>query len=414
MKGRTAKTLKNIGIAVVCLCVLAYSVFHVASLFSEEIGTIVVGPTTEKTTTTLTGYIFRDATLIYPSVYSGAVDYLVDDGEKVSAGTKLATVYSQGNWEQIKDTLTLLDEQIALLENTTESKPSVSAITELRRKASDAYYSIMKQLSSGTDIALDAQKKKMLVALNSISLLTEEDFEISSTLASLKQSRAELLGAGGDKETVYTSKSGYFYTGVDGYEQVFSGAAARELTREELIKLFNSHKESAGARGSIGKISYDSRWYFAAEIDAEVAEQFAEGDKYTVEFTSGGFFEIDMTVYRLLTDAEKGSAVMVLSSNVLPENFNFRRQTAKIVTDSVSGIYVPRAAVHKEGYSNVVYVLKGSVVQRRYIDIIYKGVDYYIVREFVTVDEEDDRIYLSSNEMLIVKGSNLFDGRILG
>ena len=45
---------------------------------------------------------------------------------------------------------------------------------------------------------------------------------------------------------------------------------------------------------------------------------------------------------------------------------------------------------------------------------LYKGVDYYIVREFVTVDEEDDRIYLSSNEMLIVKGSNLFDGRILG
>ena len=414
MKGSTAKTLKNIGIAVVCLCVLAYSVFHVSSLFSEEIGTIVVGPTTEKKTTTLSGYIFRDATLIYPSAYSGAVDYLVEDGEKVSAGTKLASVYSEGNWAQIKDTLTAIDEQIALLEATTESKPSVSAITELRRKASDSYYAIMKQLSSGTDLALDAQKKKMLEALNTVALLTDDEFEISTTLASLKEARAELLKAGGAQEPIYTEKSGYFYTGVDGYEEVFSGAVAREYSREELIKLFNSHKESTKAKRSIGKMSYDSRWYFAAEIDDKTAEQFAPGDKYTVEFTSGGSFEIKMTVERLLGSETEGSVVIVLSSNVLPESFNFRRQTAKIVTDSVSGIYVPRTAVYKEGYSDVVYVLKGSVVQRRYIDIIYEGVDYYIVEEFVNADEDDERIYLSSNEMLIVKGSNLFDGRILG
>ena len=414
MKGSTAKMLKNIGIAVVCLCVFAYSVFHVSSLFSEEIGTIVVGPTTEKTATTLNGYIFRDATLVYPTVYSGAVDYLVEDGEKVSAGTKLATVYSEGQSTEIKDTLALLDEQISLLESTTDSKPSVSAITELRHKASDAYYSIMKQLSGGSDIAFDAQQKKLLVALNSISLLTEEDFAIDSTLAELKATRAELLGAGGSSEAVSTIKSGYFYTAVDGYEESFSGVAARELTYDGFVRLFDYHKESAAARKSIGKMSYDSRWYFASQIEASAAEQFAEGQTYIVEFTSGGYFEIQMTVDRLLVSADGENVVMVLSSNILPENFNFRRQTARIVTDSVSGIYVPASAVHRENYSDVVYVLKGSVVQRRYVDIIYEGVDYYIVKEFVNVDEGDDRIYLSSNEQLIVKGSNLFDGRILG
>ena len=414
MKGSTAKILKNIGIAVVCLCVFAYSVFHVSSLFSEEIGTIVVGPTTEKTFTTLNGYIFRDATLVYPSRYSGAVDYLVENGEKVSAGTKLATVYAEGQSTEIKDTLALLDEQIALLESTTEAKPSVSAITELRHKASDAYYSIMKQLSGGSDIAIDAQQKKLLVALNSIAFITEDDFAIDATLLELKSVRAELLGAGGDSETVSTAKSGYFYTGVDGYEETFSGAAARELTREDFMRIFDSHKESAAARKSIGKMSYDSTWYFATEMEAKTAVQFAEGQTYTVEFTSGGFFEIEMTVDRLLVGEEDENVVMVLSSNVLPENFNFRRQTARIVTDSISGIYVPATAVHRENYSDVVYVLKGSVVQRRYVDIIYEGVDYYIVREFVSTDEEDDRIYLSSNEQLIVKGSNLFDGRILG
>ena len=406
------KMLKNIGIAIVCLCVLAYSVFHVSSLFSEEIGTIVVGPTTEKTTTTLNGYVFRDATLVYPTTYSGTVDYLVKNGEKVSVGSNLATVYSQGSSVSAKDTLAMLDEQIALLESTTAQKPSVSELTELRKTASDTYYSIMKQLQSGTDIALSAQQKKLLVALNSIAILDVEGFSIEQTLASLKASRAEIIGAGGESETVSTTKSGYFYTSVDGYEEAFSGRAALELDREGFLELFASPKLSS-VSGSIGKMSYDSSWYFAAELDKKTAEKFAVGEVYTVEFTSGGYFEVRMTVERILVGAEKERAVMVLSSNNLPENFNFRQQTARIVTDSVSGIYIPESAVYRNSYGEeIVYILEGSVVQLRYIDVIYKGSDYYIARE--NVDKNDGRNYLTSNEQLIVKGSNLFDGRILG
>ena len=158
MTGRRVRILKNIGIAVVCLCIFSYAVFHISSLFAEEIGTIVVGPTTENKTVSLSGYIFRDATLVYPSQYGGAVDYLVSDGEKVSAGSKIAKVYAEGGSPEAKDIIAVLDEQIALLDETTEQRLSVSQITELRKKASDAYYSIMKQLASGTDIAFDAER----------------------------------------------------------------------------------------------------------------------------------------------------------------------------------------------------------------------------------------------------------------
>ena len=158
-------------------------------------------------------------------------------------------------------------------------------------------------------------------------------------------------------------------------------------------------------------MSYNSTWYFAAEVDALEAAQFLEGQRYTVEFTSGGQFEVRMTVERVLVDEGEKTAVIVLSTNILPDGFDFRRQTAKIVVSSISGIYVPRAAVRREGFERVVYILKGSVVRMRHIDIIYEGSDYYIVRENV---EDDEKNYLSSNELLIVKGSKLFDGRILG
>ena len=411
MKGRKWEILKNIGIAVVCLCVVSYCVFHLSSFFDEEIGTIVVGPTTEKTVTTLSGYVFRDAQLVYPENYDGAVDYLVRDGEKVSAGTKLAVVYAEGGDSSVNDIITVLDEQIDLLQKTTEQRVSVSSITSLRKSASDAYYAIMKQLAAGRDIAFSSEQEKLLVTLNSIAKITDEEFSIKDTLDALVKTRTELLGAGGESETVETEKSGYFYTSVDGYESSFTGEAAQKLDRKGFLSLFESPRASESANKSIGKMSYNSTWYFAAEVDALESAQFLEGQRYTVEFTSGGQFEVRMTVERVLVDEGEKTAVIVLSTNILPDGFNFRRQTAKIVVSSISGIYVPRAAVRREGFERVVYILKGSVVRMRHIDIIYEGSDYYIVRENV---EDDEKNYLSSNELLIVKGSKLFDGRILG
>lgn len=413
MKHGAKKIWKNIGIAVVCLCVFSYAVFHVASLFSEEIGTIVVGPTTERKTTKLSGYIFRDAELVYPENYNGAVDYLVENGEKVSAKSELATVYSEGSSADIKGLLAVIDEQLALLRGTTDDVPPVSRLTSLRKSASDAYYSIMKQLSSGSDFTIDANKKKLLVSLNSIAAITDEDFKIKDTLAELESIRAEMLSAGGDSEEISTERSGYFYTTVDGYEDTFSGIAAEKLTRNELLELFEDPLPDPSSTESIGKMSYNSTWYFAAKIGADEAKTFSEGQKYVVEFTSGGHFEIDMTVYRTLVDEGEENAVIVFRSDVLPENFNFRRQTANVITSTVSGIYVPKSAVHRENFERVVYILKGSVVRLRHIDVVYEGADYYIVREDAGA-EDDDRIYLKSNEQLVVRGSNLFDGRILG
>ena len=57
------------------------------------------------------------------------------------------------------------------------------------------------------------------------------------------------------------------------------------------------------------------------------------------------------------------------------------------------------------------YILRGSVVQFRYIDIVYEGSDYYLVKQ----DSEDDgdRKYLRENDMIILNTTNLFEGRIL-
>ncbi len=411
MREKKGTVLKNIGIAVVCLCVLSYAVFHISSLFSEEIGVIVVGPITEEKSVSFDGYIFRDSTLINSS-YSGAVDYAVFDGEKVAVGDPLATVYQEGNTANIRDVLSILDEQIALLKKSTDDKPSVSELSGLKASAADAYYAMMKDIASADLSSISSDKQKLLVSLNSIAMLTKEDFAITQMLDELTKKRQELLMAGGESEEITTSLSGYFYTGVDGFEESFSADAAKTLDAEGFRKIFSEPDFSAVANNCIGKMSYDSTWYFATEIDKYNSLYFSEGSAYKVNFTGGGGFAVNMTVDRILPSAETGGAVVVFKTNVIPEGFGFeRKQTAKVTIDSVSGIYVPMSSVHRVNYENVVYILSGSVVQLRNIEIIYEGADYYIVKDGTGADE--DKIYLKSNEQLVVSGSGLFDGRIL-
>ena len=80
--------------------------------------------------------------------------------------------------------------------------------------------------------------------------------------------------------------------------------------------------------------------------------------------------------------------------------------------DSVSGIYVPKGAIEYLDGQRGVYILKGSVVHFRAVEVIYIGNDYYLVSEKVE-NEASNYAYLSSNELIIVNGQNMFEGRIL-
>ena len=102
----------------------------------------------------------------------------------------------------------------------------------------------------------------------------------------------------------------------------------------------------------------------------------------------------------------------MFSCDRLPKNFSFDRcQSVSITVSTQSGIYVPKDIVIREEGRIGVYILRGSVVQFRYIDIVYEGSDYYLVKH----DSEDDgeRQYLRENDMIILNTTNLFEGRIL-
>ena len=86
----------RVGALIIAVCVLVYTVYHVVSLFGEDITTIATGISTETRVVDGKGYVFRDETPLI-SEYYGVADYLKADGSKVSVGEELAEVRSGGD-----------------------------------------------------------------------------------------------------------------------------------------------------------------------------------------------------------------------------------------------------------------------------------------------------------------------------
>lgn len=409
-KFKSGSTTQRIAVGVVCVAILSYTIFHMVSLFSAELSTIVVRSSTEETSIELDGYIFRDETVMY-SEYGGAVDYIAYDGLKLAAGESIAVVYELGNNANISDSIDQIDDRIAVLEQSVAKGASLSDLPNINKSVGDSYQDIMKKLAEGDIRGISQNIDSMTASLGKVSVLTNEASPIPATLEKLYEERARLMAAGGGSQEIKTVKSGYFYSDVDGYESIFTLAAADKLTPDN----YYDYAEASAARSPlgqtpVGKMVYDSEWRFATLVSKSSASNFEAGVTYRVKFTSGGEVTLPLTLER--TEKDGDMTLLVFACDRIPTDFDFSRaQSAEIVVRSVTGINVPKSAVHKNNGIHYVYILKGSVVFERRIDVIYEGSDYYTARDGLPSDDGD--VYLQSNDTLILNGQNLFDGRIL-
>ena len=299
-----------------------------------------------------------------------------------------------------------------MLEQCSGDSISTVDLHSLRKSADDTYFTLMRLISSGEAGELDYQIDKMMFTLTKIRAVTEGDASVVAVLEVLRSERDKYMT--GEYEQIYSNRSGYFYLSADGYESGFSMDAVEELSAESFYSLVDSTKNGMGfpTAGAFGKLAPDSRWSFVIALDAEDAKGFNAGEDYSVNFPEKNNTTLTMTLQKTVVDEANNKILAVFYCNILPDNFSFERcMTARIVRSSVSGIYVPRSAVHTVGGVRGVYVLRGNIAYFRRIDIIYQGDDYFLVSK--RDDSDGKYYYLGENELIITNGKNLFDGRIL-
>ena len=342
--------LKYIASAVLCLVLIAYIIYHLTGGLRTDIRTTPASYTTFESTYTSKVTILRNETIVYSPI-KGDINYLYGDGERVAKGSILADIYPLGADPEISKKIVEFDRKIRLLESSNMSdaeKRTDTASTDVIIR--NNLYKLLDAAGSSDISKAGMISDDLLIQLNKRRIITKFTPNFNKQIELLKAER-RLLSASlpTSESSVSAEKVGYFYSSVDGYENILSSSNIDRMSYDEYLKLVSMPPEehTEGENGyPIGKLVTDYLWYIACEIDISELHNYETGNTYSIKFPYNNDTTLSTDLYRILSEAGSKTAVLIFRSGILPEDFRYlRHQTVQIVKESYAGYKVPISAV---------------------------------------------------------------------
>ena len=359
----------------------------------------------------------------------GTLGYLVADGERVSAGTAVAEIYSDAAQATLRQQLTQINDQIDLLQRSPEHHFCAAGIPAQEPfrcsvrpdgfagcRGLRGYRCGEGKLHSGPEQALGHHRRG--------GQLLRPDH------------RADPAGRHGavqlgNPSQITAPQTGYFIRSSSSGRLNAGSADILALDAANLKAYVESSPEIA-LDGCAGKIVSGFTWYYAGVCSAKQAEKLLGRDgkplTKSVEIRFPGQVETPLKakVSEVNIDAENDIARFVLSCEIINGDvLRLNCADAQIIVGRNTGLRVPAAAVHYlkedgseaegqgENYIPGVYVKYGNLARFCRIDPvddahpqITDGDDLIVLPSGTAGSVSQVRLY----DEIIVSGQNLYDG----
>ncbi len=442
-----AQALLSVGLLLVMLGLIAFSIYQVARHMTVGLGTLRTQEIVDESYVELDLYLFRDeAVLVAPG--SDVVHYAVQNGEKVQVGANLGTAYTLGGRTPVDpvtgDVMSVSDVQarlnaygdrIALLSEIGGLGTPADARAEAEAVDKN-YLGLLEAAGEGDLSAVGGFSAGMLEGIGRYDILTGNT-AAAGTIASLRAEQSALLAGQSAVATVRTDRGGYFYYEVDGYESIFPYADVLSMS-PEAFRTMTARPAIKAPDGVVGKMVYSPLWYAATYIPLSdpAVELFAQGIRsgasYRMVCGDSAETVITMKIERL--EPDRDGVLLVFSTQQMPTGFDFSRTLrVETVAHAVSGYRIPAEALvmlrsEETGETMTgVYILAGNVVEFRKIRIRVQRDGYIIAETYEEVralldsytDEQyaaataDGRAYLRLNDNIITSGNELYEGKMI-
>ena len=384
---------------------------------------------------TVSDTVDADGVLLFDESYisgSGTLGYLAADGERVSAGTAVAEIYSDASQAVLRQQLTQLNSQIDLLQksqNTTSLQ-----LDNLLRERSAALYDLMDVLDAQDYDSVDTGANAYLLAQNKLWVVTGDEANFTNQIAALMQQAQSVQAQLGTPTRITTPQTGYF---VRASSSGRLNASAEDILAQDVtqLKAYLDSNPEMPLDGCAGKIVSGFTWRYVGVCSAKQGEKLLGQDgkplRSSVKISFPGRVEtaLKATVTEVTIDEESGLARFVLTCNSINGDvLCLNHASAQIAIGESSGLLVPSAAVHYlkedgteaegqgENYVPGVYVKYGNIARFCKIDpvdadhpLVTEG-EYILVLPKGTKDSVSQvRLY----DEIIVSGQNLYDGKLL-
>lgn len=400
---------------------------------------IIFPPNTYETALldTVADTVDADGVLLFDEVYvpgSGTLGYLSADGERVSAGTAVAEIYSSPEQAALRQQLTALNDQVELLQRSQNT--TATQLDLLKKERASALYDLMDALDSANYEQTEQGEEDYILAQNKLWVITGEVSDFSSQIATLTEQSAQVQAQLGSPSQITAPQTGYFIRSSASGRLNAGADDILALDANGLQAYLNSDPELP-LDGCAGKIVSGFSWRYVGLCSAKEGEKLL-GDNgkplsRSVKIRFPGQMETPLkaAVSEVSIDEESGLARFVITCEIINGDvLRLNRANAQIIVGETTGLRIPTEAIHYlkedgtesetqgENYIPGVYVKYGNIARFCKIDpvdndhpLVVDG-DYRIVMPSST-DKKKTISEVRLYDEIIVSGQNLYDGKLL-
>lgn len=353
------------------------------------------------------GTIIRNESIVTNNT-KGSLHFTVDDGMRVAKDGTVAYIYESDNASITLSTISELNKQIKDIEDMIAYNDLQAVDLELvNSKVDSAVNGVVLGSRGGNLSGIGARASELLSAINRRQLITGEQTDFTSKLEALKGEVSSLEASlPAPKGSIRAVQSGYFVSGTDGYESVLTGDDLSLITPEFLADV----KPEKAPDNAIGKIVSDYEWYIAATVSLNDSLKYKEGDNLTISTSIKSHSNLSVTVKRINVSENEDTAVVLFSCQQMSSELAYLRSCEMtVVSKTYSGLKVSRRALRVIDGKSGVYVLSGRSVKFVPVNVVHRADDYVICEQQVS-NSSVLRLY----DEVVVKGRNLYDGKIVG
>ena len=427
------KKLVNAVCIAAIVAVMVYLFQDVFKTNNSEYETEIVDEVTVQDTVNLNAFIVRDEQYIDGKA-DGTFVPLVADGDRVASGDSVVRICTKeqdaADFAELEESLEIRERYIQLSEQT---ELDALDMQKLNKDIDDAYTAFLKTINSRSYASLGDNVNRLEDSLASKQVLKDGTIDINSKIEALDKRIAELEAKDISTENVAAPLSGYYISNIDGFEGAVDYDLLSEITVADVDKALNYTPKTVN--GKIGKIVGSYKWYILANIESKYSKLLEEGDSLKVNIPEYGYKDVTVIVEHLSPEKD-GMIAIALSCNVMNETYaNMRVENIELVVDEYTGYKVKTSAIHtydpaketttgsstetttttqtsKPEIMTVVYILRGTVMNARRVEVIYTDGDYSIVRSDSSSFQGIKPV--QRYDEVIVKGRNLENGRSVG
>jgi|GEM_PF-1537481 len=354
------------------------------------------------------GIVCREESVLTHNT-GGVVDYLVDNGERVSKGNLIAQAYP--TYSDIEKLIMLRSRQQNLDDVVTAQSyidGGILDMSQTRKQLTNQLSTIASLSGKGDYISAINNVNSLTFNLNKISVATGRTNDFSQAVSQLESEiNALKSGISQPLATFNSPYTGYFIQSTDGYESIATVSEFLSYSFEEGSEIINSQSVYRPQPNEYGKIITDYKWNLCTYIDKALTETIYEGRnlKISLDVNSNTFNKA--TVEEVVDLGDK--ALVVLECTVMDKTAAEARVTdCEILFKQYTGIKIPKSAIHFVDGQMGVYVNFSNVVHFRKISPVFEDDNYVIVPK-TTSETNEVKLY----DSIIVKGRNLYDGKYL-